>query len=83
MIYDFLERVKEDAQFRDAVLKNPDAVLATATPHAAYATLLRPNVLEVLAKLRRVALEEIGIDVAAYRDVVSDNGFKMLADKRD
>ena len=80
IIYDFLERVQEDSLFRDAVLKHPEVVLATSSPNTSYSRLLRGNILEVLSKLKRVALEEIGIDVAPYRDTLTDNGNKMSQD---
>lgn len=80
IIYDFLERIQEDPLFREAVNNHPEIVLATSSPNTSYSNLLRENILEVLSGLRRVALEEIGIDVSSYRNVVKDNGFKMRAD---
>lgn len=82
LIYEFLERIQEDPPFRQAVLRDPEVVFATTTSNVPLARLLRPNLLEIMGKLRRVALEEIGIDVAPFRDDMSDNGFKLAKDDK-
>ncbi|MEC9041039.1 MAG: hypothetical protein VX787_16105 [Pseudomonadota bacterium] len=83
LIYEFLERIQNDAHFKQAVIENPEVALASASPNLTYAKLLRPNLLQVMGDLRRVALEEIGIDVAPFRDSVSDNGFKLAYDNKE
>lgn len=82
LIYHFLERIQEDANLRMALLRDPDVVFAALTPSIPYSKLLRGNLLEVMGQLRRVALEEIGIDVAPYRDDMQDNGFKLTKDNK-
>ena len=82
IIYNFLDQVKASESFKQAVLTNPELTLSLAKPTVSFADLLRPNILEILGKLRRVALEEIGVDVSNYRDSVGDNGFKMMADNK-
>lgn len=83
LIYDFLERVQSTESFKENLIKDPEVTLSTATPNIPYTKLLRPNLLKVLGDLRRVALEEIGIDVSKYRDVLADNGFKLSYDNKD
>lgn len=82
LIYEFLDRIRDDVVFREAVVKDPQVVFSVATSRIPLAKLLRPNLLEVMGKLRRVALEEIGIDVAPYRDEIRDNGFKIRQDNK-
>jgi hypothetical protein len=77
IVYDFLNRVQEDPQFREALKKDPEIVFTTAAPRVNYASLLSPEILTALADLRRVALEEIGIDVFSYREFLVDNGNKI------
>lgn len=83
IIYEFLERIQNDIYFKQAVIENPEVALASASPNLAYSKLLRPNLLQIMGNLRRVALEEIGIDVAPFRDSVSDNGFKLAYDNKE
>lgn len=83
VIYDFLERIQSDAHFKQAVIENPEVALSSASPNLTYSKLLKPNLLQVMGDLRRVALEEIGIDVAPFRDSVQDNGFKLAYDNKE
>jgi len=82
LIYHFLERIQEDGNLRAAVMRDPDVAFAAMVPSIPYSKLLRPNLLHVMGQLRRVALEEIGIDVAPFRDDMQDNGFKLVADNK-
>ncbi len=83
LVYDFLERVQRDAHFKQAVIENPEVALSSASPNLTYAKLLRPNILRVMGELRRVALEEVGIDIAPFRDDLQDNGFKVQYDRKN
>lgn len=82
LIYEFLERIREDVPFRQAILRDPEVVFAVITSRVPLSKLLRPNLLEAMGKLRRVALEELGIDVAPFRDDLLDNGFKLSTDNK-
>ena len=75
LIYDLLDRIRDDPKFRESLISCPEEVFNVATPKMTYSQLLAPEVLHVIGQLKRVALEEIGLDVAAYRDELLDNGF--------
>ncbi len=82
LVHEFLTKVREDASFRQAVLKDPNLAFSLTTSQIPLSRLLRPNLLEAMGLLRRVALEESGIDVRLYRDHLLDNGFKLRRDDK-
>jgi hypothetical protein len=61
-----LRRAAEDISFRELLMLNPSEALKD--------TDLTTDEAEVLASMRRVALEEWGIDVRSFRSFVLDNG---------
>ena len=64
-----LRRAADDISFRESLLSSPrDALKDTA---------LTTEETEVLVGMRRVALEEWGIDVRDFRSFVLDNGNKV------
>jgi hypothetical protein len=64
-----LKRAAEDIAFRDLLLSNPAEALKDSDLTEDEAT--------VLASMRRVALEEWGVDVRAFRSFTIDNGNKL------
>lgn len=70
-IEELLERASNDLTFREQLLNKPDDALSS--------TSLSQSDKEVLSLMRRVALEEWGVDVQKYRAFLRDNGAKMTA----
>lgn len=66
-----LKRAADDISFREELLKNTDAALAK--------TGLSEEEKNAVKHLRRVSLEELGVDVRPFRAVLRDNGAKMTA----
>lgn len=64
-----LLRAAEDIQFRDLLLANPDEALKD--------TDLSPDEAKMVARMKRVALEEWGVDVRQFRSFLLDNGNKI------
>lgn len=64
-----LRRAADDITFRELLLAQPSEALKD--------TDLTPEEAEVLAGMRRVALEEWGVDVRSFRSFVLDNGNKL------
>lgn len=64
-----LRRAAEDINFRERLLDNPAEALKD--------TDLTEDEATMLASMRRVALEEWGVDVRAFRSFVLDNGNKL------
>lgn len=65
-----LTRAAEDIEFRQLLLDDPDEALAQ--------TDLTPAEAEILGSMRRVALEEWGLDVRRFRSFLRDNGNKVM-----
>lgn len=71
-----LRRAADDIGFRESLLSNPSEALKDTDLTAEEAG--------VLASMRRVALEEWGVDVRSFRSFVLDNGNKLtVADEVD
>jgi len=64
-----LRRAADDIAFRERLLENPAEALKD--------TDLTEDEAQVLASMRRVALEEWGVDVRSFRAFVLDNGNKL------
>lgn len=64
-----LRRAAEDITFRELLLENPAEALKD--------TDLTEDEAAVLGTMRRVALEEWGVDVRSFRSFVLDNGNKL------
>ena len=64
-----LRRAANDIAFREQLLAQPSEALKD--------TDLTSEEAEVLASMRRVALEEWGVDVRNFRSFVLDNGNKL------
>ena len=64
-----LRRAAEDIEFRKLLLENPTEALKD--------TDLTEDEARMLASMRRVALEEWGVDVRSFRAFVLDNGAKL------
>jgi len=67
-----LERAAEDIDFRERLLADPEAALAD--------TNLTEDERSALATMRRVALEEWGLDIRRQRAFLRDNGAKVTPD---
>lgn len=65
-----LTRAAEDIEFRELMLRDADAALAT--------TDLLPEEKRALSNMRRVALEEWGVDTRRFRSFLRDNGNKIM-----
>jgi len=63
-----LSKAGEDIEFREQLMRDPNAVLTS--------TNLTDEEKGVLGTMRRVALEEWGVDVRRYRAFLRDNGNK-------
>lgn len=63
-----LARAAEDIEFREALLLSPETALES--------TDLTEQERELLSTMKRVALEEWGVDVRLYRSFLMDNGYK-------
>lgn len=68
-IESILERASADIRFREELLRDPQAALASSD--------LTSEEVRILSSLKRVALEEWGIDVRRFRAFLRDNGFKI------
>jgi hypothetical protein len=66
-----LDRAAVDIEFREALLRDPQVVL---DPKRQAPQKLSDNAMTVLFSMRRVALEEMGINVRASRAFLRDNG---------
>lgn len=64
-----LTRAAEDIEFRTLLLRDPDAALAGIELEDAERAMF--------GQMRRVALEEWGVDVRRYRAFLRDNGRKI------
>jgi hypothetical protein len=64
-----LERAVNDIEFRELLLANPSAALQDSG--------LTNEEFEVLSSMRRVKLEEWGVDVRRFRAWMRDNGNKI------
>ncbi|WP_367319773.1 hypothetical protein [Streptomyces sp. HUAS ZL42] len=62
-----LARAAEDIEFREALLLSPETALSD--------TELTESERELLATMKRVALEEWGVDVRKFRAFLMDNGY--------
>jgi hypothetical protein len=76
----FLEKLKSDPVFRETLTKFPFTVLDDVELKLPLTDLLRPGLLEALGKLRRASIEEVGIDISAYREVIADSGYPLPRD---
>jgi len=65
-----LERAAADIEFRELLLSDPAGALE--------GTDLTEDEVAVLSTMRRVALEEWGVDVRRFRGFMMDNGNKLL-----
>lgn len=65
-----LARALEDIAFRELLTVNPVLALEDSG--------LTVDEIKVVSTMRRVALEEWGIDVRKYRTFLLDNGFKII-----
>lgn len=74
-IESILDRALDDVEFRELLMENPEKALKDAK--------LTPQEKELVGSLKRVALEEYGINVKQYRAVTRDNGFKLTAPDSD
>ena len=63
-----LQRASEDPEFRHSLLNNTDEALQS--------TDLTDDEKASVRDMRRVKLEEIGVDVRPYRAMLRDNGAK-------
>jgi hypothetical protein len=68
-VEEILSRACEDIVFRESLLASPETALADSG--------LSDQALHLLAAMRRVALEEWGIDVRRSRAFLRDNGNKV------
>jgi hypothetical protein len=68
-IESILDRASADIRFREELLRDPQAALASSD--------LTSEEVRILSSLKRVALEEWGIDVRRFRAFLRDNGFKI------
>ncbi|MBP5076638.1 hypothetical protein [Pseudomonas chlororaphis] len=64
-----LARASDDIEFRELLLTQPEEALKDSS--------LSAEEKSVVANLKKVQLEEWGIDVRRFRAAVSDNGFRM------
>ncbi|MEO8383583.1 MAG: hypothetical protein ABI779_28250 [Acidobacteriota bacterium] len=64
-----MSRAAEDIQYRERLLADPEALLE----ETGFSEAER----EVVGSLRRVALEEWGVDVRRFRAFLRDNGNKL------
>jgi hypothetical protein len=64
-----LSRAAEDIRFRELLLEDPEMALAD--------TDLTEQERRTLSTMRRVALEEWGVDVRRFRSFLMDNGNKV------
>lgn len=65
-----LSRAATDIEFREALLRDPEASLAALD--------LSATERRALGAMRRVALEEWGVDVRRFRAFLRDNGVKAI-----
>lgn len=70
-IESILNKAAQDIKFREHLTENPKEALKN--------TDLTDEEINVLSTMRRVALEEWGIDVRPFRNFLMDNGFKVAA----
>lgn len=68
-IESILERAVKDIEFRELLLADPNAALQNSD--------LTREEFEVLSSMRRVKLEEWGVDVRRFRAWMRDNGNKI------
>lgn len=68
VVEEILQKATDDISFRELLLTDPKAALANSG--------LNADVIELLSSMRRVALEEWGIDVKKSRAFLRDNGTK-------
>jgi hypothetical protein len=68
-VEEVLERAATDINFRNLLLRDPSRALCE--------TSLSEAEIEMLASMRRVALEEWGVDVRRFRSFLRDNGTKV------
>ncbi len=65
-----IDRSANDINFRENLISNPDEALSV------YPRLTSKEK-EILSSMRRVGLEELGIDTSGIRGKDADNGFKL------
>lgn len=66
-----LDRAATDISFRNELLASPERALQDSS--------LTPEEISALTNLRRVGLEEWGINIRKYRAFLRDNGNKISA----
>jgi len=66
-----LKKAAEDVGFREKLMNDTDAALSN--------TNLNEEEKSAVKSLRRVSLEEMGVDVRPFRAVLRDNGAKVSA----
>ena len=66
-----LLRAANDISYREQLLNAPEAALQTSG--------LDPDEIRMVSTMRRVGLEEWGIDVRRFRSFLRDNGNKVSA----
>jgi hypothetical protein len=64
-----LQQAAKDIKFRELLTENPKEALKNSG--------LTEEEISVISTMRRVALEEWGIDVRPFRGFLRDNGFKI------
>lgn len=69
-VEEILTKAAQDISFREALLEDPESTLESYD--------LSPDEKFALSTMKRVALEEWGIDVRNYRAFLMDNGYKMI-----
>lgn len=75
IIYGILEKANSDIDFRNSILNNPESIIKD------FDAILSPTSKQALTMYRRVALEELGIDMRRFREGggARDNGAKVTA----
>jgi hypothetical protein len=69
IVEQLLAKACTDIQFRELLLRNPESALADSGLSTAE--------IGVLTSMKRVALEEWGVDVRRFRSFLRDNGNKI------
>lgn len=67
-VENILQQAAKDIKFRELLTENPKEALNSG---------LTEEEISVISTMRRVALEEWGIDVRPFRGFLRDNGFKI------
>lgn len=69
IVEEILIRAAKDVTFREELLHSPQEALKNSG--------LKPEEIEVMAGLKKVKLEEWGIDTRSHLMMVKDNGYKI------